>query len=149
MFYLPIIPKKKKILIIYYYKFKTATLIISNNSSPSTELLDRTNVAYIFTCPLGDCVFKENNTFVGLTTTTLSTRRLMMHLNDSSSIALHLKTHSIPKSKFRKIENTTIIARKINKLRLKILETLHIIPPPPPKKTLEPIELILKIATMF
>ena len=53
-----------------------------------------------------------------------------MHLNDSSSIALHLKTHSIPKSKFRKIlvENTTIIALEINKLRLQILETLHIKP---------------------
>ena len=42
-----------------------------------------------------------------------------MHLNDSSSIALHLKTHSISKSKFRKIivENTTIITHEINKLR--------------------------------
>ena len=35
--------------------------------------------------------------YVCLTTTNLS-RRLTMHLNDSSSIALHLKTHSIPKS---------------------------------------------------
>ena len=51
-----------------------------------------------------------------------------MHLNDSSSIALHLKDHSIPKSKFQKIlvESTTIIAHKIDKLRLKILEALHI-----------------------
>ena len=59
---------------------------------------------------LGDCVPNENM-YVGLTTTTLS-RRLTMHLNDSSSLALHLKTHFIPKFKFRKIliENTTIIA---------------------------------------
>ena len=51
-----------------------------------------------------------------------------MHLNDSSSIALNLKTNSIPKSKFRKIlvEITTIIAHKINKLRLQPLEALHI-----------------------
>ena len=51
-----------------------------------------------------------------------------MHLNDSSSIALHLKAHSISKSKFRKIlvENTAIIAHEIDKLRLQILETLHI-----------------------
>ena len=51
-----------------------------------------------------------------------------MHLNDSSSIALHLKTHSIPKSKFRKIlvENTSIIAYEIDKLRLQILEDLNI-----------------------
>ena len=95
--------------------------LFSNKFSLSTELLDRTNVVYIFTCPLGDCVSKENYTYVGLTTTTLS-RRLTMHLDDSSSIALHLKTHSIPKSKFRKIliENTTIIAHEINKLLLYI-----------------------------
>ena len=55
-------------------------------------------------------------------------RCLTMHLSDSSSIALHLKTHSIPKSKFQKIlvENTTIMAYKINKLQLQILEALHI-----------------------
>ena len=51
-----------------------------------------------------------------------------MHLNESSSIAFHLKNYSIPKSKFRKIlvENITIIAHKIDKLRLQILEALHI-----------------------
>ena len=80
----------------------------------------------MFKCLLGDCVFKENNTYIGLTITTLLSR-LTMHLNDSSSIALLLKTHSIPKSKFRKIliENTTIITHEINKLRLHILEFLH------------------------
>ena len=38
-----------------------------------------------------------------------------------------LKTHSIPESNFRKIlvENTTLIAHEINKLRLQILEALH------------------------
>ena len=83
---------------------------------------------------------------VGLTTTTLS-RRLTIHLNHSSSLALDLKTHSIPKSKFWKIlvENT-IIAHKINKLQLQILEALHI---KTIKKKRESIELILKIATMF
>ena len=46
--------------------------------------------------------------YVNLTTTSFS-RCLIKHLNDSSSIALHLKIHAIPKSKFRKIlvENTT------------------------------------------
>ena len=41
-----------------------------------------------------------------------------MHFKDSSSIALHFKTHSIPKSKFRKIlvENTTKKALEIDKL---------------------------------
>ena len=51
-----------------------------------------------------------------------------MHLNDSSSIALHLKTHYIPKFTFRKVlvENITIIAHEINKQRLQILEVLRI-----------------------
>ena len=47
-------------LIIYYNKFKTSNLIISNNSFPSTELLDMKNVVYMFKCSFG------------LTTTTLS-----------------------------------------------------------------------------
>ena len=51
-----------------------------------------------------------------------------MHLNSCSSTALHLKTNSIPKSKFRKIlvEITTITAHEIDKLRLQNLEALHI-----------------------
>ena len=73
------------------------------------------------------CVSKENNVYVGFATPTFS-RQLTMHLTNSSSIALSLKTHSIPKSKFQKIlvENTTIIAHKINKLLLQIIEALHI-----------------------
>ena len=53
---------------------------------------------------------------------------MAMYLDDSSSIALHPKTHFIPKSKFQKIlvEKTTIIVHKINKLQLQILEALHI-----------------------
>ena len=101
-------------------------------------------VGYMFKCPLGDCVSKENSAYVGLTITTLS-GQLTMHLNDSSSIALHLKTHSISKSKFQKIlvKITTIIAHEIDKQWLQqILEALHI-------KTGNLIELILKIATMF
>ena len=55
----------------------------------------------MFKYPLGDCVSNENNTYVGLTTTTLS-RHLTVYRNDSRSIALHIKTHSIPKYKFKK-----------------------------------------------
>ena len=98
----------------------------------------------MFKCFLGDCVSKENDTYVDLTTMILS-RLLTIHLNDSSSIALHLKSHSIPKYKFWKtlVKNTPIIVHKINKLWLQILEALHI------KNKLELIELTLKIATMF
>ena len=74
---------------------------MSNNSFPSTEHLDWTNVIYKVKCPLGDCVSKENNAYVDLTITSFS-RRHTMHLNDSSSIAIHLKTLSIPESKFKR-----------------------------------------------
>ena len=81
----------------------------------------------MYKCPLGDFVSNKNNTYVVPTTTTLS-RRLTMNFNDSSSIVLHLKTLSIPIYKFLKnlLENTTIVAPEINKLRLQILEALHI-----------------------
>ena len=60
---------------------------------------------------------QRKNKHVGLTTTTHS-RWLTIRLNYSSTIFLHLKTHSIPKFKFQKIlvENTTMIAHEINKL---------------------------------
>ena len=40
------------------------------------------------------------------------------------NISLHLKTYSKPKSKFRKtlVENTSVIAQEIDKLRLQIPE---------------------------
>ena len=47
---------KKIRLIIYYNKCKTSSLIISNNSSPSIELLDKTNIVYIFKCPKRHCL---------------------------------------------------------------------------------------------
>ena len=87
---LPTDPNKKIKLIIYYNKFKTSNLVIRNNSSPSIGVLQRTNVIYKFKCPLGDCISDNNNIYVGLTSTTLS-RRLTMHLSDTSSIAQHLK----------------------------------------------------------
>ena len=49
---------------IYIYIYKASNLIISNNTFPTTELLDWTNVVYMFKCPFSG--------YVGLTTTTLS-----------------------------------------------------------------------------
>ena len=69
-----------------------------------------------------------------------------MHLNDSSSIALYLKSLSTPKFKCRNVlvENTIIKTHEINKLRLQIREALHI-----KQENLVSIELILKIAIIF
>ena len=76
---LPIDPIKKVRLIIYFKKFKTSNLIISNSTSPSTALLDRTNIGYFIKCSLGECVSQENSAYVVFTTTT-PFRRLTMHL---------------------------------------------------------------------
>ena len=50
---------KKKALskkdLFYYNRFKTSNLIISYNSSPSTELLDRISVVFMFKCLFGEC----------------------------------------------------------------------------------------------
>ena len=103
------------------------TLVIRNNSSPSIGVLQKTNVIYKFKCPLGDCISDNNNIYVGLTSTTLS-RRLTMHLSDTSSIAQHLKKHSCPTTQLRKIltDNTTILEHQNNKQKLQILEALYI-----------------------
>ena len=91
--YSPLIRIKKIKLI--YYKFITSNLVIRNNSSPSIGVLQKTNVIYKFKCPLGDCISDNNNIYVGLTSTTLS-RRLTMHLSDTSSMAQHIKKTFMP-----------------------------------------------------
>ena len=121
-------PNKKIKLIIYYNKFKTSNLVIRNNSSPSIGVLQKTNVIYKFKCPLGDCISDNNNNiYIGLTSTTLS-RRLTMHLSDTSSIAQHLNKHSCPTTQLRKIltDNTTILEHQNNKQKLQIFEALYI-----------------------
>ena len=95
-------------------------------SLPRLEFCKKANIIYQFKCPLGDCI-SENNTYVGLTSTTLS-RRPTMHLSDTSSIAQHLKKHPCPTTAFRKIltENTRILEQQNNKQKLQILEALHV-----------------------
>ena len=119
-------PYKKIKLIIYYNKFKTSNLVIRNNSTPSIGVLQKNNVISQFKCPLGDCISDNDNIYVGLTSTTLS-RRLTMHLSDTSSIAQPLKHHSCPTTQLRKILiDNTILEQQNNKQKLQILEVLHI-----------------------
>ena len=92
----------KNIKLIYNNKFKTANLVMKNNSSRSMGVLQTTNVIYEFKCPLGDCISENNNIYVSLTPTTLS-RRLSMDLSDTSSTGQHLKKHSCPTTEFLKI----------------------------------------------
>ena len=78
-------------------------------------------------CPLGDCIPDNKDIYVGLTSTPLS-RRLTIHISDTSSIAQHLKKHSCPTTELRKIltDNTTILEHQNNKQKLQSLEALHI-----------------------
>ena len=123
---LPTDPNKKIKLIIYYNKFKTSNLVIRNNSSPSIGVLQKNNIIYQSKCPLGDCISDNNYIYVGLTSTTLS-RRLTIHLSDTSSIALHLKKHSCPTTELRKIltDNTTILEHQNNKQKIQIHHILE------------------------
>ena len=50
----------KKNLTIYNNEFKTSNLL-TNNSSPSIGVLQKTNVIYQFRYSLGDCIFVNNN----------------------------------------------------------------------------------------
>ena len=104
----------KIIKLIYYNKFKTSNLVIKNNSSTTIGILQKTNIIYQFKWPLGDCISENDNTYVGLTSTTLS-RRLTMHLSDTSSMAQHLKKHSCPTTELQKIltEFATVFNIKI------------------------------------
>ena len=80
---------------------------------PSIGILQKINVIYQLKCPLGDCISENNNIYVGLTSSTLS-RRLIMHLSDTCSIAHHLKKDSSSTTEFRKIltENNNIRTAK-------------------------------------
>ena len=48
----------------------------------------KNNVIYDFKFPLGDCISENNNIYGSLTSITLS-RRLTMHVSDTSPIAQH------------------------------------------------------------
>ena len=83
---LPTDYREKKKIIIYYNKFKISDLVINNNSSTSIGVLLKINVIYQFKCTLEDCISENNCIYVGLTSTTQS-RRLTMHISDTSYIA--------------------------------------------------------------
>lgn len=96
----PTDPSKEK-KIMYYTNFNKTNFIIRNN--------------YLPTLP------KKVN--VGHSTITLS-RRLTLHMNDSSSIAEHLQKHSCPHSQFRIIlvDNTRILHHERNRQKLQFIE---------------------------
>ena len=91
------------------------------------QLKQKNKVIYQFKCTLRDCISENNNIYVGLTSTTLSSR-LTMYLFYTSSIVQHRQKHSSLKTEFWKIliENTAVLEQQNNKQKLQILEALHI-----------------------
>ena len=113
-------------LIIYYRKFRTSDLIVKN--SPTRPVpISRTNVVYKFKCPIGVCNSKSDAMYIGHTRTTLS-RRLTLHLTNTSAISQHLGTHPAQELSTREIlvNNTKILNTSPCFKRLEVMEALHI-----------------------
>ena len=91
-------------LIVCYRKFNTTDLAIYNNFSPSTSYLSTTNVVHQFEYPVEECLL--NKVIPTPAWQQWLSKRLTLHLSDTSSISQHLKTHcaSLPN-----IENCCIL----------------------------------------
>ena len=80
----------------YTLRYVDNVLILTNDINEinilqdTFQVLQKTNIIYQFKCPLGDFISENNNIYIGLTSITLS-RRLTMHLSDTSSWAQHQK----------------------------------------------------------
>ena len=112
-------------MIIYYKSATVKSLASRNNNSPPIPPLQQTDLIYEFTCKKDECEHLPNNSYVGMTTTTLS-RRLTMHLN-SGGPKTHLNTtHNENLTRINLENDTKIIRKEPDHNRLKILEALII-----------------------
>ena len=103
---------------------------MKNNQAPPPPPLQQTNLIYEYKCPIGECEH-QNNSYIGLTTTTLS-RRLTMHLQQGGPKHHTQNHHNTPLTRDMLVKNTNIIARETNYNRLHILEALLIHKQKPP-----------------
>lgn len=93
----PTKPRKKIKLIIYYTKFNKTNLIIRNDSSPPTSVLEKTNIVYQFNCSMGDFIsdkkvswFDDRNiiktsytSFVGYKFDCTTSKNIPVHLHNT------------------------------------------------------------------
>ena len=94
---------------------------MKNNQSPPLPLMQQTNVVYEYKCNQDDCAHLPQNSYVGLTTTSLS-RRITMHLRNGAP-KLHAEaSHPHPEhpnvrslTREMMVNNTKVIRRKNNK----------------------------------
>ena len=119
----PVQPEHFIRLKIYYKTPRTSSLIMQN-SQQNTTTLQQTNVVYRFKCSTGDCATR-NVYYIGHTTTSLS-RRLTMHLQDGGP-KTHLRDHhGMRLTRDLLTANTIILARRHDKRRLAVAETIFI-----------------------
>ena len=124
--------------LVPYYKSNTITsLIIKNSQYPHSQ---KKTLIYKFSCTHGNCEH-QNNTYIGLTTTSLS-RRLTMHLSSGAPKQHTFDTHKIKLDRATIVQNTSIIRSESDPYRLSILEALYIknYILPSTSKSLPPIE---------
>ena len=93
---------------------------MKNNLTPPSSKLEQTNVIYEFTCPMSHSQVMQ---YIGFTQTTLSQRLTFHHQN--GSIHSHFKKeHHIKPTREQLTNNTNIISRGKDRLRLAIKESL-------------------------
>ena len=111
--------------VIYYSSMKTSNLLIRNNNKKPTEL-QSSHLLYEYTCNKGECASpNNNNSYIGMTTTSLS-RRLTLHLSNGSIKDHHSQVHSSKLTRTDLNNNTVIIHKERDFKRLQILEALYI-----------------------
>ena len=115
--------QNSKLNLIFYYKNKKASsLIMKNNIAPPPSTPQKTNVVYKFSCPYPH---REAEDYIGLTSTTLSTR-LGRHIQ-TGSIKRHFEdNHNTKPTKSQLLDNTKILTHADNRHKLFIKEALLI-----------------------
>ena len=116
-------PNNKLDLIIYYRNNKTSNLVMKNNLAPPTKHLQQTNVIYEFTCPMSHSQVTQ---YIGFTQTTLS-QRLTSHAQNGSILNHFKQEHHIKPTREQLTENTKILSKSNDRLRLAIKESFFIL----------------------
>jgi hypothetical protein len=115
----------KVTLNIYYKNNKVKNLIMKNNITNSTEMLQKSNVVYKINCPVENCE-SPNPYYIGYTECTL-TKRLTFHAQSGGPKEHCAQKHNMSLNRNQLIENTSIIATEQDPTRLKIYEALSIL----------------------
>ena len=112
-------------LIVYYKSAKIPAIVTKNNQSPPAPLLQQSDLVYEYTCKRDGCE-RLQNSYIGVTTTTLS-RRLTMHLQQGSIKIHHNSVHRQPPTREDLVANTRVLCRENNVPRLHKMEAFHIL----------------------